>query len=386
MTRSRERSRPAALWTAVLGLALGTAPLAAATTAHADTVPATAHAPAAPAHAAPRLERLSTAADGTQLDGASGGGALSADGRHAAFVTRAPALGCDQYSPCLKVEDLTTGTLTGIDLGSGHLYGSPLLSADGSRVAFTATRRFAAPYLYDRATGTATRLWPQNPPGSNELGAVHALSPDGTRVAYTLGNRHGTQHARLLYVRSTTTGTDELISGPEEGWKGAASVTDDGSRVAYQIGGHSEGPDDTADIFLKEPATGIRTQLDTGLGTAELLRLTDDGRRVLFTAQGGLYVHTVRTGTTERVAEGRARSVTADGRYAALSDAAGLRLLDLRTGRGETVGPADAQAAPGAVAAGGRAVVFGSEAADLVPDDTNGVADVFLWTAGRGRP
>ncbi|WP_157855886.1 TolB family protein [Streptomyces aureocirculatus] len=377
MTRPRGRSHPAALWTAVLGLALSTAPLAAAATAHAESGTGTAR--TATAHA-PFTQRVSTTADGAQLDGASGSGSISADGGHVAFVTQAPALGCAQYLHCLKVKDLTTGALTGIDLGSGHLYGSPLLSADGSRVAFTATKRFAAPYLYDRATGTATRLWPQDPPGRNELGAVAAISPDGTRVAYTLGNRNGNQNARLLYVRSTTTGTDELISGPEEGDKGGASVTDDGSRVAYQIGGYSEGPDDRGDVFLKEPATGARTQLDTGLGTGELVRLTDDGRRVLFNARGGLYVHTVRSGTTERVADGRARSATADGRYAALSGAGGLRLLDLRTGRSEDVGPVDARAGLGAVAAKGRAVVFGSEAGDLVPGDTNGHPDVFVRT------
>jgi hypothetical protein len=45
------------------------------------------------------------------------------------------------------------------------------------------------------------------------------------------------------------------------------------------------------------------------------------------------------------------------------------------------VGPADAAAAatavPGAVTAHGRRVVFSSAAANLVPDDTNGVSDVF---------
>ncbi|GGO57384.1 hypothetical protein GCM10012286_74060 [Streptomyces lasiicapitis] len=365
------------MWAAALGIALSGATLTA--TATADTaVRDTADA------RTPRTERISTAADGIQLDGPSTDGALSGDGRHAAFLTRAPALGCDQYEHCLKLKDLRTGALTGIDLGSGHLYGTPLLSSDGSRVAFTANKRFAAPYLHDRATGTSTRLWPADPPGSNELGAVQAISPDGTRVAYTIGNRNGNQNFRLLYVRDTATGTDELISGPEEGQKGGASVADDGSRVAYQIGGYSEGPEDRADVFLKEPGTGARTQLDTGLGTAELVRLSNDGRRVLFNARGGLYVHTVhtvhtvRTGTTERVADGRAVSATPDGRHAVLTGADGLRVLDLRTGRGTDIGPADARAARGSVSDNGRAVTFSSASADLVPDDTNGATDVFV--------
>ncbi|WP_161624899.1 hypothetical protein [Streptomyces spectabilis] len=350
------------LWGAALVAVLGaTAPTAA------DAAPR-----------APRTERVSTAADGAQLDGPSGDAALSGDGRRVAFVTRAPGLGCAPFLPCLKVKDLTTGALTGIDLGGGHLYSSPLLSADGTRVAFTAGTRFTAPYLYDTATGTSQRLWPENPPGSNELGAVRSLSPDGTHVAYTIGNRHGTQGSRLLYVRATATGTDELISPPEEGWKGGASVTDDGTRVAYQTGGYSEGPEDTADVFLWTRGTPERIQLDAGLGTAELVRISADGRRVLFNAQGGLYVHDARTGTTRRAAEGRARSATASARHVVLSRADGLHLLDLCTGRGTAVGPPDARAGGGAVAAGGRAVTFGSAAPDLVPDDTNGEADVFV--------
>ncbi|QCX79345.1 translocation protein TolB [Streptomyces sp. YIM 121038] len=334
--------------------------------------------PADAAPRAPRTERVSTAGDGGQLDGPSGDAALSGDGRRVAFVTRAPGLGCARYLPCLKVKDLATGALTGIDLGGGHLYSSPLLSADGTRVAFTAGTRFTAPYLHDTATGTTRRLWPENPPGSNELGAVRSLSPDGTHVAYTIGNRHGTQGSRLLYVRSTATGADELISPAEEGWKGAASVNGDGTRVAYQVGGYSEGPEDTADVFLKTRGTGERVQLDTGLGTAELVRISADGHRVLFNARGGLYVHDARTGTTARVAEGRARSATACARHVVLSRADGLHLLDPRTGRDTAVGPPDAQAGGGAVAAGGRAVTFGSAAPDLVPGDTNGEADVFV--------
>ncbi|MEV0221482.1 hypothetical protein [Streptomyces sp. NPDC050704] len=326
----------------------------------------------------PRTERVSTAGDGAQADGPSGGAGISADGRYVAFSSTAESFGCAPFFPCLRVKDLATGELTRIDLGSGYRHGSPLLSADGGRIAYTAGTRFDAPYLYDRATGESERLWPENPPGSNELGAAASISPDGTHVAYTIGNRHGNQGSRLLYVRDTANGTDELISPAEEGWKGAASVSGDGSRVAYQTGGVGDGPDDTADLFVKDRTTGERTQLDAGLGAGELVRVTASGRRVLFNAQGGLYVHDVRTGESRRVAEGRARSATDDGRHVLLAEAAGLRVLDLRTGRSTAAGPPGAQAGRGALAAKGLAVAFSSEAADLVPGDTNGTADVFV--------
>lgn len=330
---------------------------------------------------APRTERVSTAADGTEANGPSSGAAISADGRHVAFTSTAPGFGCAHFTPCLLTKDLTTGEITRIDLGSGHTYGSPMPSADGSRIAFSAGTRFLAPYLYDRATGRAERLWPQNPPGFNELGRVQSVSPDGTHVAYTIGNRHGPENTRLLYVRDTATATDELISPAEEGSKGGASVSGDGQQVAYSLPGPSE-ETDPRDVFVKDRRTGERTQADAGLGVAHLVRITEDGRRVLLNANSGVYVHDLRTGESRRVAEGTASSATADGRYAVVSGEDGTRVRDLRTGRKGAALPESAQVMDDALAASGRAVAFSSSASHLVPGDTNRESDVFVFSGG----
>ncbi|MGI5378427.1 hypothetical protein ACQEV2_30085 [Streptomyces sp. CA-251387] len=329
----------------------------------------------------PRTERISTAADGTQADGPSSGAAISADARHVVFTSTAPGFGCARFTPCLLTKDLTTGEVTRIDLGSGHTYGSPMPSADGSRIAFSAGTRFLAPYLYDRATGRAERLWPQGPPGFNELGRVQSISPDGTHIAYTIGNRHGPENTRLLYVRDTATGTDELVSPAEEGSKGGASVSGDGARVAYSLPGPSE-ETDPRDVFVKDRRTGERTQVDAGLGTATLIRITEDGRRVLLNADSGVYVHDLRTGESRRVAEGTASTATADGRYAVVSGEDGTRVRDLRTGRKGAALPDAAQVMDEALAAGGRAVAFSSSASHLVPGDTNRESDVFVFSGG----
>ncbi|MEI5101377.1 hypothetical protein RB200_26140 [Streptomyces sp. PmtG] len=78
------------------------------------------------------------------------------------------------------------------------------------------------------------------------------------------------------------------------------------------------------------------------------------------------------------MADGRARSATAGARHVLVTRADGPHLLDLRTGRSTPVGPPDAQAGGGALAAKGRALTFTSAAPDLVGDDTNGEADVFV--------
>ncbi|MDH6548488.1 hypothetical protein [Streptomyces sp. SAI-041] len=357
---------------------LGAALLVAATGADASAAPHTDR-----LATASRTERVSTAADGSQADGPSGDAAISADGRRVAFVSRAPGFGCAPFTPCLLVKDLSGGEVTKIDLGDGHTYSSPTPSADGSRIAFSAGTRFPAPYLYDRATGRAERLWPQDPPGFDESGRAESISPDGTHVAYTLGNRNGDGSARLLYVRDTATGTDALVSPAEEGQKNGASVSGDGTRVAYGLRVDSE--QDPADVYVRDRTTGERTQVDTGLGAAYLVRITADGRRVLLDAAGGLYVHDLRTGTTRRVADGNPGSVTADGRYAVVSGEDGTRVRDLRTGARGAALPRDAQVPDSALTAKGRAVVFSSSASHLVPGDTNAESDVFVFSGALRR-
>ncbi|KUM83010.1 MULTISPECIES: PD40 domain-containing protein [Streptomyces] len=331
----------------------------------------------------PRTERVSTAADGSQADGPSGDSAISADGLTVAFVSSAASFGCGHFTPCLLVKDVTGGGVTRIDLGEGYTYGSPAPSADGGRIAFTAGTRFLAPYLYDRATGRAEKLWPQDPPGRNELGRAQSVSPDGAHVAYTIGNRNGDANARLLYVRDTATGTDALISPAEEGDKNGASVSGDGTRVAYGLRADSE--QDPADIYVRDRTTGERTQVDTGLGAAYLVRITADGRRVLFHAEGGLYVHDLRTGTSRRVADGIPGPVTADGRYAVVAGEDGTRVRDLRTGARGAALPRDAQVLDDGLAAKGRAVAFSSSASHLVPGDTNAESDVFVFSGALRR-
>ncbi|MET8077392.1 hypothetical protein [Streptomyces sp. NPDC005303] len=326
---------------------------------------------------------MSTAADGGQADGSSDDAAISADGRHVAFVSTAPNFGCADFTPCLFVKDVADGGLTKIDVGSGYLYGSPAPSADGSRVAFSAGTRFLAPYLYDRATGRTEKLWPEDPPGFDELGRAESISPDGTHVAYTVGNRNGPENTRLLYVRDTATGTDELVSPAEEGQKAGASLSGDGNRVVYGLRVESE--EDPADVYVRDRRTGERTQVDAGLGAASLIRITADGRRVLLDAQSGLYVHDLRTGRSRRVAEGRPLSATADGRYAVVAGEDGTRVRDLRTGLRGAALPSHAQVMDGALAAKGRAVAFSSPASHLVPGDTNAEDDVFVFSGELRR-
>ncbi|MER6126348.1 hypothetical protein ABT173_27755 [Streptomyces sp. NPDC001795] len=327
---------------------------------------------------APRIERVSLTADLKEADGPSSGGAISDNGRLVAFVSAADNLGCSTYMRCMQVRDLATGAVTTVKEGGG-LWTGPTMSGDGRRIGYSAGNRYPAPYLYDRTTGQSQRIWPATAPGDVELGEVQAISRHGDHIVYTLGNRHGPAFTRYLYVRDTATGTDELLSGADEPPKSwAASISADGTVVAYMTLSTSDEPADTAHVFVVDRTTGRKVQADAGIGQGQLVQLSDNGRYVVFTARGGTYVRDLHTGHLRRVADAPAQSASRDTRYLLLSGTDGLRLFDRHTGRTVGVGPAGSQSVPGAVSAGGRAVVFGSAAADLVPDDTNGVADVFV--------
>lgn len=225
--------------------------------------------------------------------------------------------------------------------------------------------------------------------------APRAISADGRHVAYTIGNRHGDQFARVLYVRDLVTGADEQITAlPPEGMITHARLSADGRTVAYGVlvrTGSATGP--LGRVHVRDRRTGTTQRVDPDpAARSTLAQLSDDGRRVLLTTTPATssgpgtpqpYVHDLRTGRTEPVGPEGSTAVGGDatGRHALLSRDGALTLLDLRTGAHRPVTTAGT-ALPGAVARHGRAVVFTSTADDLVADDTNGVADVFLQ---RGR-
>ncbi|MFC9326053.1 hypothetical protein [Kitasatospora sp. NPDC057015] len=156
--------------------------------------------------------------------------------------------------------------------------------------------------------------------------------------------------------------------------------------------------------------------------------LSADGRFAVFSSEADnlvpgdtngyydVFVRDVRTGRTERVSTGTGGvqgnlasvggSASADGRYVAFTsyadnlvagDANGTSdvfVRDRLTGRTERLTTGDpAQQQPGgsdspAISANGRYVAFASGRSDLVPGDTNGVADIFVtdrWTGTTTR-
>lgn len=154
----------------------------------------------------------------------------------------------------------------------------------------------------------------------------------------------------------------------------SASLSDNGRFVAFLsdasnlVSGDSNG---TSDVFVHDRDTGETTRVSVDSNgneqNGQILHLTisGNGRFVAFSSNAsnlvsgdnnGLYdifVHDRETGTTERV------SVSSDGEA-----------------NGDSIYPR--------LSSNGRLVAFASSASNLVPNDTNGVTDVFVYDREAG--
>ncbi|MGW1726145.1 hypothetical protein ACWCQK_24775 [Streptomyces sp. NPDC002306] len=335
---------------------------------------------------APRYERVDTGGDGGQFSTYVYGGQVSANGRYAAFTAVDPAPDCPASGfTCAYLKDLRTGELIRVP-GTAYYTSGVFVSADARTVAYSSGDRFTMPYVYDRVTGLTRQLWPDPPPEGPryDIGTAQAVSADGRYVAYSLAGRTPTQGS-VLYVRDLVTGTDEQVTPSPA----AGTVTDvllgaHGRTVAYGLlvagaGGRTE------QVHVRDLDSGETRRADAdAYGSTGLAGLSGDGRWLVLDSTSPDGAHTARLvdssgGRARRIGPDGAVAVAADGsaRHVLLARGDALSLLDVRTSRRTPVA-SSGLALPGAVSRGGREVVFRSEADDLVPGDTNALADVFV--------
>ncbi|MFI6489651.1 hypothetical protein [Streptomyces sp. NPDC050564] len=113
---------------------------------------------------------------------------------------------------------------------------------------------------------------------------------------------------------------------------------------------------------------------------SSVVQLSAGGRTVVMNAaSGGAYARDLRTGRVQHFPGAQARALSRDGRQLRYNDGQSvLHLRDQRTGADRTVAGAADAAGTTAGAVSDNGVVFTSAAAEPVPGDTNGVADVLV--------
>lgn len=294
--------------------------------------------------------------------------AVSSDGRFIAFISLADNLvsGDTNAQDDVFVRDIQSGTTERVSLDSfgneanEQSVGTPWISADGRFVGFTSF---------------ATNLRPGDEPGT----------PD-------------------IFLHDRETGITEHIT--ERG--GPADFSADGRFVAFGRPAYLT-PDFVSSVWVKDRMTNSVTQVDEGANSHSDygLDMSDDGRVVAFGSRASnlvagdtndrpdVFVRDMTTGVIERVSvdsfgnQGNGQSgfcaISPDGRYVAFESFSnnlvpdgnpGLFIHDRLSSSTRRIG-SSSSSTPSFSPSGD--LVFQSPDGNLVPDDTNGAVDIFIY-------
>ncbi len=333
---------------------------------------------------------------------------LSADGRYVAFSSRASNLVPDDTNETddVFVRDRATGTTERASVASDGTQGNgesvtPSISGDGRYVTFTAVASNLVPndsnndrdvFVHDRLSGV-TELASVASDGtqgnftSGGLGAGPArITADGRYVVFgSFASNlvpNDTNNHDDIFVRDRVDDTTERVSVSSTGVEGDAhslypSISGDGRYVVFYSGSATLVPGDTnnaSDVFLHDRETGTTVRLsdvpggDQGIGSSYFPVISADGRVVAFHSEA------------PNLAPGDSNGVTDV--FLLRLDIGALVRLSVADGGSEGNGASSFVD----VSADGAVAAFESMATNLVPGDTNGASDVFVWGGPLGPP
>ena len=393
-------------WTSVLVVACM---MLAAVAAHAGRGTVTTRAAGADEVVGTARVNLSTA--GVQAAGSTSQAVLSASGRYVAFVSGAANLVPHDRNRVhdVFVRDLRRSTTSRASISSNGVEsdgasGKPSISADGRIVAFpsaaanlvrTDRNGFQDIFVRDRARGTTVRVSVGPEGEANGASLASLVSADGKVVAYSsdASNLVPDDFNGALDVFLTRTAdrrtTRVSVGDTGESWdrSEASSIDADGRVVAFRsfapnlVAGDWNG---LADVFVRARGSAWTERVNVSTvgreadGATFRGMLSGDGRYVGFRSRADNLVHGdanealdvfVRdrvTGITRRV------SVASDGTEA---DASGF----------DHGWRASFFMSRPFLSANGRYAAFTSRAPNLVEDDRNEKADVFVHDLWTGR-
>ncbi|WP_229327608.1 hypothetical protein [Streptomyces sp. UNOC14_S4] len=316
------------------------------------------------------VERISVAADGTQSDGDSTGGAISVDGSRVVFSSSATNLtpSSSAGGQGVYLREQRSGQLKRVGYSP---IASPVISGDGEYAAywvrlFKDTKVKLAQWTAGSAIGLDCDALSCSQP---------SLSGDGRYVADVATNGRPPSSQRID-VWDWHAHTKQEIASFDHTAPSRPSISGDGRFVAYQDG-------KAGDVFVWDRDSGSTSgPIEGPSKEAAIVQISKDGSKVVYLSGSDTYVHDVASDTAQLVPNVKGLAIDPTGGYLlyAPNDTTGpsLMLRDLRAGTDQVVSNQPASAGVDAVSAGGRDVVFQSAADDIVPGDTNGKSDVFV--------
>src|SRR3954452_10385315 len=340
--------------------------------------------------------RVSVSSPGGEANGDSFAPAVSSDGRYVAFASAASNLvdGDTNDANDIFIRDRQANTTTRVSVGFDGAQANggsdqPSLSGDGRLVAFISGATNIAQgdangnrdaFVYDRQTGAAVNISVDSTGVQADLDSfTPQLSANGRFVAYTsfadnlisLDLNEGSD----VFVRDLQANTTERVSEFTGHYEGEGdslrpSISADGRYVAFDsddwnlVWGDTN---DDFDVFVNDRTTTVTTRVsvdDDGTqsnGASYRPSISADGRNVGYYSEASnlvpgdtngaadVFVYDRRSGAAKRVSVGNGGAEA----------------------NGDSLRPA--------ISANGRLAVFESDATNLVPGDTNGFTDVFVY-------
>jgi hypothetical protein len=342
-------------------------------------------------------QRASVTSDGTQGDAFSGYPVVSDDGRFVAFESDAELGPGGAGDGQIYVRDLIAGTT---ELVSASSMGKPgddwswgaSISADGRYVAFASAADNLDPldlnsgfdvFVRDRVTKT-TRIVSVDTGGGPLSGASDypSISDDGSRVAFEHTGRVPSSiysdHSTYIYVRDIAAGTTKNVSIGSSGptatqYSSDPAISGNGKRVAFYTWASHLVPGDTngdEDVFVADIQSGAITLVSKSSSGVQ-------GNR-------GSYEPAISDDGIKVVFTSWAANLVAGD-----SNDDDVFMHDMSTGQTTLVSKSYDQQGNNdswypSISGDGRYVSFVSSATNLVAGDTNEREDVFLHDAATG--
>ncbi len=326
---------------------------------------------------------------------------ISANGRYAAFDSRASSLVPNDTNDKFDVflRDRVEGTTKRIsvsshgDQGDADSY-APSISGNGRYIAFESdastlvdgdTNSESDIFVHDRVTGKTTRVSVSSAGAEADGGSRGAkISANGRYVAFVSSAENlvegDTNHVRDIFVHDRRTKKTRRVSVDSNGVQANhesddASISAKGRAIAFESRATNLVPDDTnadLDVFVHDMKTGETTRVSVhsngtqATGASFGPSMSANGRIIAFASNApdlltdddngeqDVFVHDRKTGITTR----------------------------------ESVNSAAVQgndySENGGLSKSGRYLSFGSYATNLVTLDTNGSEDIFVRDRKKG--
>lgn len=340
-------------------------------------------------------ERVSVSSNGVEGNTRSRNPSISEDGRYVAFDSYAYNLVSNDTNIAFDifVHDRLTDVTELVSKDSFYIQGNgrstfPAISTDGRYVAFESEANNLVPgdtnskvdiFVRDLQADVTERVSVDSFGIEGNHDSTYAsISADGRFVAfesYASNLVSGDTNAeRDCFIHDRQTGVTERVSVDSFGTEGNShsgntSLSADGRYVAFESYANNLVPGDSNiadDCFVHDRQTGItervsvNSQGDHGINASGAPSISTNGRYVAFKSfaynlvpgdtngANDCFVHDRQTGVTERVSV----------------DSLGAQGNDYCTDP--------------SISADGRLVAFSSLATNLVPNDTNGLTDIFV--------